>query len=101
MPSMQTVIERALHFTPVGTHQTDDTVSAATTLTPPNGANSVLLQALNQNVRYTLNGTTPTATTGFRLTAGRDPVIVPMTEQTMLRVIEEVAGAVLQYQWGA
>jgi len=51
----------AFIFNPVGAHAEDTTVSAATTLTPPTGATKLLLQALAQNIRFTLDGTVPTA----------------------------------------
>ena len=55
---------------------------------------------LGQNVRYTLDGTTPTASKGFLLKAGDPPVIIPITSGMLVKVIEEAASADLQYQWG-
>lgn len=66
---------------------------------PPN-AHCILIQALTQNVRFTLDGTTPTATKGFQLFASDPPLIIPLTELTNLIVIREVSGAILEYQFG-
>lgn len=73
----------------------------ATDLTRPSESRMVLLQALEENVRYTLGRTSiPTATTGFVLTAGADPTVIPVEgEDVLLRIIAETAGAMLEYQW--
>lgn len=72
-------------------------------LTVPNGAQEVMLQAIDQNIRFTLSpGAPPTQTSGFRLTAGRDPIRFPvMGGSNRLRFIGEAADAILQVQWGA
>lgn len=89
------------HFTPVGSHADGASISSALTLTPPNDdASKLLMQALGQNVRFTLDGTTPTATKGFQLVAGDPPLLLPVTSSTTVKVIEETATADLQYQWG-
>jgi hypothetical protein len=85
-------------YAPVGAHSSGATISSATTLTKPEGANQILIQALIQNVRFTLDGTTPTTTVGFQLLAGNPPVIIAVPGASM-KVIEEAATASLQYQW--
>lgn len=87
-------------FSPVGSHSDGATISSATTLTPPTGATKILIQALTQNVRFTLDGTAPTASRGFQLKAGDPPMLIPLGASTVLKVIEEAATADLQYQWG-
>lgn len=91
-------------FRPVGSHAQDATISSATTLTPAAGARSLLIQAINQNVRMTLDGTTPTTTKGFQLKAGDPPVLVFISEDadnpTTVIVIEETATGTVEYQWG-
>lgn len=84
---------------PVGAHNDGLVISSAVTITIPDGATKVLMQALGQNVRFTLDGTTPTATTGFQLKAGDPPVSIPVAGAT-LKVIQEAATADLQYQFG-
>lgn len=87
-------------FVPLGDHVSDSSLSSAETLTAQSGATALLIQALTQNVRFTLDGTTPTATVGFQLKAGDPPVLIPISYDTAVKVIEEASGAVLQYQWG-
>lgn len=87
-------------FEPVGAHVDGPTLTSAVTLTPPTGATKIMLQALTQNVRFTLDGTTPTASLGFQLKAGDPAVIVQIGNDVTLKVIEETATADLQYQWG-
>lgn len=66
------------------------------------GVYEVLVQALDQNIRFTLGGALPSATSGFRLTAGNDPIAIPLVHgRTQLRLVEEIAGATLEWQYGA
>lgn len=86
-------------YNPLGVHTTDSTISSATELTPPvTGAQILIIQAFSQAIRYTLDGTTPTATVGFRLAASESDVI-PVSVDTTVTVIEEAGGASIQYQW--
>lgn len=93
-----------IDFIPVASGFSDGrAIVAATTLTPPAGSNAtkIMLQALTQNVRYTLDGTVPEAAKGFQLKAGDPPIIIPYYDgKTTLKVIEEAATADLQEQWG-
>jgi len=90
----------ALTFSPLGAHSSGATISSATTLTPATGATKLLVQALTKNVRFTLDGTAPTASLGFQIVAGDPPVVIPVGNGTVIKVIEESATASLQYQWG-
>ena len=87
-----------MSFNPSGAHSDGATISSATVLTK--AGNKLLIQALTQNVRYTLDGTTPTATTGFQLVAGNPPIIIPVEGRTVVTVIQEAATADLQYCFG-
>lgn len=90
-----------LTFTPtVSGHNSGLTISSATTLTIPAGATQLMIQALTQNVRFTLDGTTPTASLGFQLAAGDPPIILPISSTTVVKVIQETATASLQYNFG-
>lgn len=91
--------EDTFQLEPVGAHSSGATISSATTLTAPTGATKILMQALTQNVRFTLDGTAPTASLGFQLKAGDPPLVVPLGVGTVLKVIQETATASLQYQW--
>lgn len=90
-----------LDFNPSGAHSSDLAIATAQTLTKPTGATKLMIQALSQNVRYTLDGTAPTASSGFQLRAGDPPVIIPIGSNTVIKVIQEATTASLQYQWGA
>ncbi len=59
-----------------------------------------MIQALTQNVRFTLDGTNPTATSGLQIKAGDPPMIIPVGASAILKVIQETATASLQFQWG-
>lgn len=87
---------RLSKVTPIGAHTTNGTLSSAVTIAH-GAAGGILIAATTQNVRYTLDGTTPTATTGFLIVAGV-PVILPLSAETTLKVIEVTTTAVIQYQ---
>jgi len=89
-----------LEFNPVGAHSDGLDISSAVTLTPPDGATKILIQALDTACRFTLDGTTPTTATGFQLAAGDPPLLIPLGLSTVIKVIEESATCDLQYQWG-
>lgn len=91
----------ALLFNPVGSHNDGLAIATAQTLTIPTGASKIMLQAHTQNVRFTLDGTTPEASKGFQLKAGDPPLTIPLGVSTVLMVIQEAATADLQYQFGA
>jgi hypothetical protein len=88
-----------LRFDPIGSHVDGTDISSAATLSAEDGATKLLIQALDQNVRLTLDGTTPTTSKGFQLVAGDPPVLVWIAGATV-KVIEEAAAADIQYQWG-
>lgn len=95
-------------FTPVGAHIAGTDISSATVIMPGDmgltlSADKVLIQTTAQNIRYTLDGTTPTLTRGFQLKSTDIPrqiIIRPETGGVILTVIEEAGGAVLQVQFG-
>jgi hypothetical protein len=89
-----------INFDPRGQHSGGLDISAAQTLTQPNGATWLLVQALTQNVRLTLDGTLPSGSVGFQIKAGDPPVLIPVTHNTIVRVVQEAATASLQFQWG-
>jgi len=89
-----------LMFSPVGAHVDGADISSAVTLTPPAGATKIMIQSVTQNARITLDGTVPTATKGFQLQNGDQMMLIPLGDDTVIKVIEETATADLQYQWG-
>lgn len=90
----------AFSFHILGTHSDGVDISSAVTLTPPTGVTKLMIQALDQNVRLTLDGTAPTTSKGFQLSSGDPAVVVPVGNDMVIKVIEEAATADLQYQWG-
>jgi hypothetical protein len=84
---------------PVGAHQTDATISSATSFTCPAEANGVLISALAQDVNFTLDGTTPTATVGLTLKADDTVIFIPMYGGQVLKVIEQTATANINLQF--
>lgn len=60
-------------------------------------ATHIQMQALTQNIRYRIDGGVASATVGFQLAAGAISLIpVP---NLGISVYEEVAGAIIQYQF--
>lgn len=91
-------------FAPIGAHTSNSSLGSVVNLSNgiPSGADQLLIQALTQNVRFTLDGTDPTASLGFQLKAGDPPMIIPIgATGQIIKVIQETAGAVIQFQWGS
>ncbi len=60
-------------------------------------ATHIQMQALTQNIRYTIDNSEATATHGFQLAAGSIS-LVPVPNNG-ISVFEEIAGAIIQYQF--
>ena len=91
---------RIRYFQPLtGTKHEEHLVNTLFTVNVPLNCSEVMVQALTQNIRYTMDGTNPTAGSGFRLTAGDVPVILPAFGVT-LKFISETSGAILQIEYG-
>lgn len=73
-------------------------LSSATGLTIPTGADIAHIQALDQNVRYRLDGTDPTGSVGTRIAAG-DDIWLPITLLSNANFIEESSGAELNVHY--
>ncbi len=82
-------------------HSSSASLSSAFTITIASNVNKLLLQAITQAIRFTLDGTTPTATIGFELKADGTILEIPVVAGQTVKVIEETASAVIQYQQGA
>lgn len=82
----------------VGSH-TQDTVDTATQLTPPDGARTLLVQAIGRIIKYTLDGTTPTPNLGFNLLQD-EIILIQVVPNMILTFIEEKVGGSIEYQWG-
>lgn len=87
-----------------GGHKNAVDISSAVVLSPsethnPSHAETVLVQAVLQDVYYTLDGTTPTSTLGYRITAGNDPYVIPV-KGNILTVIQGAATPGFQFTFG-
>ena len=89
-------------FDPVGDHTRNASLGSAVDLSAlrPDQADKLMIQCDTQNVRYTLDGTAPTATVGFLLLTTEPPVIIACSDTTRVRVIQAAAGGVINYIWG-
>lgn len=87
---------------PVGPHYST-ILSNTTAFSPgdrPTGTDVLIVQAITQNIRFTLSpDSAPTATTGFRILAANECSLIEMSGNTVPKFIAESSGAVLQYQW--
>lgn len=86
-------------FTPIGGHNSVVLTTNIITLTPPEHATEVLIQILDVNCRFTLDGTDPTSSSGFQLVAG-DALIISISRTTTIKIIGESTGAAVEYQFG-
>jgi hypothetical protein len=98
MPDEIAVVNK---FYPQGDHVSDTTLSTVTDLSSIAGTRGkILIQALAQNIRFTLGSNdVPSATVGFVLKVGDQPVIIDL-EGVTLQIIEETSGAIAQYVFG-
>ena len=78
------------------THQSVVVGSAVYSPALPPGTESVLVQAIADEVRMTLDGTTPTAAVGLRLLLTEPPLRVPITETTILQFFGEGATSAVE-----
>lgn len=84
-----------------GGHQRLTGLNTVKTIAFIEGVQGIYIQALTQNVRITLDGTAPAAsgnTTGFVLRTTDPPVLIVMAQGITIKLIEEAASAVVQYQ---
>lgn len=87
------------NFVPLGAHAQRNDLNAVRTLTPAAGvaADVLMIQCQTKDVRFTLDGSNPSATVGLLIKAGDPPLII---RTSSVKVIEVAATAVLDYQWG-
>lgn len=92
----------SLSFVPVGAHNSTLDYATVQTLSDyrPAGATKLLLQTFDQNIRIKLSGANPTASDGFQIRAGDPWIIIQVGADTVVKAIEELASAKLNFQWG-
>lgn len=81
----------------VGAHTRLDVAIGGDFITKPDDATHIQMQALTQNLRYTIDDSVATITHGFQLAAGAIS-LVPVPGLGV-SVFEEAAGAIVQYQF--
>ena len=86
---------------PAEVHQTMTLGTAVLVPYFPPGASKIMFQAITKALRYTLDGTTPSATVGFQLAAAAAPIVIQINEHTKLQMIREESGTILQYEVGS
>jgi hypothetical protein len=82
----------------VGTHTQNVSLSGTQVVTLPTGANGILVQAITQNVRVTLDGTAPTAIKGFQIKASDPPILFSLPSDGTITAIQETASGTLEMQ---
>jgi len=90
----------SLEFVPLGAHVDGTDISSAVSITIPDDATKLLIQSRTKALSFTLDGTSPTSQKGFKLSADDPPLIIPLSNTTSVKVIEEEATADIQYQFG-
>jgi len=65
----------------------------------PTGSERLMVQTHTQNVYYTLDGSTPSATNGFVLLTTQNPIIILVGHGVVPNFLRAAGGAILQYQW--
>lgn len=84
-------------ITPVDGMARDATISTATALTIPSDASGVMLQADTADVRFTIDGTTPTSTLGLILSSTAAPLRIDLYPGAVVTVIS--ATGAINYQF--
>lgn len=71
------------------------------TINVPSGTRYLLVQAIDQNIRYVISGKVcdPSQTSGFQLIAGNDPLAIPVHVGNVVKFVAEAAGARLELQY--
>ena len=87
----------AAELVTIGDHTRLDVAAAGDWIAKPAGATHLRMQALTQNIRYTIDNSQASATHGFQLASGT-LVLVPVPNNG-ISIFEEAAGAIVQYQW--
>lgn len=84
----------------IGSHTKNSSLATAVVIDIPRTATRIVIQASGQNVRYTLDGTTPTATLGYRLSSlDVTPRTINVEGEYILTVIEEASGGIINYHF--
>lgn len=91
-----TILNDATYATPLGFEEVSD-LSTVSSLTPPTGSQTALIQAEGEDVRWKGDGSDPTGTEGMLLLSGES--IRYSGDLGALRFIEATAGASLNVSY--
>lgn len=96
MPAPRTTLRITESIKPIGvcTRTATDT---AITIAIPNTANAIMISAEAQKIRFTIDGSTPTATLGLGLVID-EPLTINMIPGSSLKVIGQAAAGFVNYQ---
>ena len=78
---------------------TRTSVDSVTTVSAPLGANVIIFQAEGGTIRYTLDGSNPSASFGFRLAVADGERRLDLPAGAVLKFIGEASGFFVNYQW--
>lgn len=87
-------------FYPLDTHISETLDANVYTPTIPTRVKLVVVQAIDQNIKYTLDGTNPTSVAGFLIPKDQHPITIPISNATTLKFIRVASGAILELQFG-
>ncbi len=84
---------------PIGNHSRNFLLSSAVVITIPVNATGILVQAGDQNVKYTINGNIPDVNFGFMLRVSDVPARIDLFPGAKITFVEYAAGASINYQF--
>lgn len=85
---------------PIGSHVQRSDLAAAKDVAVPARASHVLVSTTTESIRLTFDGSTaPTAAKGIHVGAGAAPLLLPVEANGTIKMIEEGATAVVDYQF--
>lgn len=85
-------------YNPVGGHTQISSLSGVQPIAVPAGAAGILIQALTQNVRITMDGSDPATGRGFEIKAGDPAIFIAAPPGTVIKAIQETASASIEWQ---
>jgi hypothetical protein len=91
-------MEKLELYQPIDNHQQETDLSSVVELTPPAGADSVLIQVTVAPVRFLFDGGAPSASLGFRYTADQF-VFLLLGPGMTIKAIKESGSPILEIQW--
>lgn len=91
-------------YTTLGAHQEETVSGTAIELSEPRPieATGLLIQTVDADIQFTIDGTDPTATPGFVLYQNQLPLYIPLLQNNVFTVVRDATtDASVRYQWVA